>query len=100
MTADSVYKDDSYPNFSNCIADLVKSDTLFTYVFAPNLNSYCCPHTGNNNPTGSGYWFQIKFATPVVVESVFIFNREDGDPEVPMRIVGSDLYVGNSAFVH
>jgi hypothetical protein len=54
VTADSVYIDESAPAFNNCIADLVKSDTLFTYVFAPNLSTlgYCCPHTGNSNPSG------------------------------------------------
>jgi hypothetical protein len=61
----------------------------------------CCVHT--LNPTGSSTWFNVQFEHPIVVQSVFIVNREgtgiyDSKCQgCEDRIIGSDIRVGFNA---
>ena len=63
-------------------------------------NAKCCASTRYGDGSGDT-WFNIKFLLPVVVQTVYIVNREGGTCGNPTstlcadRIIGNDLYVGD-----
>jgi hypothetical protein len=86
VTADSIYPCCS-GGYSNCLNGLV--DGKFPpQGYSP--STHCCAHTTYSPET----WLNIDMGSRAVVQTVLIINREDCCAE---RIIGSDLYVGDSS---
>ena len=89
VTADSIWIANWDPGYSNCLSGLVDGK-LSPIGYGPTTK--CCACT---NPNTASTWLNIDMGAKNVVWTVLIINREDSC--CSQRLIGSDLYVGDSS---
>ena len=94
VTASSIYSSRGEHHVSDCLQGLV--DGYFdTGGVDVNPTPKCCATTQYDSPA----WLNIDLGTNRIIQSVVIANRDGLTGsclvDCPLRIIGSDLYVGN-----